>query len=118
MITELAKELHQRARDKGFWDDMEEALADSVKHRDVIRAAFICQKLALIGSELGEAVEALRSPGPCKKIPEITSFEEEFVDVLIRLLDLGGFLKIDIDQVLKLKDEYNAGRPIKHSKLF
>lgn len=118
MINELAEQMHERAREKGFWEDMQSAVSESTVNREAIRAAFLTQKIALIVSELGELVEALRAPGPCTKIPEITSFEEEYVDTLIRLLDLGGFLNIDIDEVMRLKDEYNSGRPHKHSKLF
>lgn len=97
MINELAEKMHQRARDKGFWDDMEASTKEAVANRAVVRTAFLAQKISLIVSELGEMVEALRSPGPCTKIPEITAFEEEYVDTLIRLLDLGGYLGIDID---------------------
>ena len=45
------------------------------------------------------------------------SFEDEIADSIIRLLDLSGFMGIDIDKHIELKMKYNAGRPYKHGKL-
>ena len=46
------------------------------------------------------------------------SFEDEIADTLIRLLDLVGCLKIDIDLHVAAKREYNRLRPYKHGKKY
>lgn len=69
----------------------------------------IPEKIALIHSELSEALEAHRS----KNMGE---FYEELADVLIRLLDLAGSLHVEISVVLSAKMQKNEQRPRKHDK--
>jgi len=93
----------------------------------------------LIVSELGEALEAHRCGKMCNDdififsigwleegiFPEIDyennikgTFEEEIADTFIRLADLCGYLKIDIEKHIKAKLEYNKTRPEKHGKKY
>ena len=46
------------------------------------------------------------------------SFEDEIADTFIRLFDLCGFMKIDIERHIKLKMNYNSSRPKLHGKEF
>ena len=44
--------------------------------------------------------------------------QDELADTFIRLLDLVGFLGIDIDGWVEAKLRYNKSRPYKHGKRF
>ena len=63
--------------------------------------------LALIHSEVSEALEAFRKG-------DKENFNEELADVLIRLLDLTGGLGIDIEKEVRKKLEFNKTRGYRH----
>jgi len=79
-----------------------EALADEVK----VNLA----KLALIASEVGEAIEAAISRDP-------VNLAEELADIDIRGKDLAGNLDLPVGLATVSKMRYNADRPHKHGKL-
>ena len=93
-LNELAALCHAIAVEKGFWE----------KERNMGEA------LMLIVTELAEAMEAHRHQDP-------ENFKEEIADTFIRLLDLCGGLKIDIEEEIAKKSEKNKGRPYKHGKI-
>lgn len=101
----LSALLHETAIEKGFWD--------KPKNFDVFG-----NKLALIHSEVTEALEAMRKNKGSEEIVE------EMVDILIRTLDLyasmrnGGFVEHSLDEVLFKKMEKNKVRPRLHGNLF
>lgn len=64
-------------------------------------------KLALLTSEVSEALEAFRNR-------DFDNFKEELADVLIRLLDMSGGLNIDLDESVREKLEKNKKRGYKH----
>jgi NTP pyrophosphatase (non-canonical NTP hydrolase) len=64
-------------------------------------------KLALIHSEVSEALEAFRNG-------DHENFAEELADTLIRLLDLAAGLGIDMDREVTAKVETNRGRGYRH----
>ena len=66
----------------------------------------IVEKIALIHSEVSEAYEAYRH----KNIKDKDGFEEELGDIIIRTLHLCGALRIDIEQIILKKIEYNKNR--------
>lgn len=113
-LRAFQKLVHATARDKGWWDatDREEALA---VNRDVVNFAVVGQKLALVHSEVSEALEALRHGNPADdKIPAYSGAEAELADVIIRILDLAEHEGWDVAGALVAKAEMNAGRSHKH----
>ena len=93
-LNELAQLCHSIAVEKGFWE----------KERNIGEA------LMLIVTELAEAMEAHRHQ-------DDANFKEELADTFIRLLDLCGGLKIDIEQEIYQKAVVNKARPHKHGKI-
>lgn len=63
--------------------------------------------LALVASEVSEALEDFRKDNR-------EHFAEELVDVIIRILDLGGGLEMDLDTALAAKLEKNRQRGYRH----
>src|SRR5690625_78338 len=126
-IQELQDQAHTHAAGKGFWDDYNVTIAKCLldknpKMVEPVRAAFIGQKLALIHSEVTEALEEVRegnyaathSPGGK---PE--GLPSELADVVIRVADLCGALGIDLQTTIQEKLAYNsAARGHKHGKKF
>lgn len=64
-------------------------------------------KLALMHSELSEALEAFRKG-------DRANFEEELADCIIRILDTAHGLRIDMDQVVADKLAKNRKRGYRH----
>ena len=129
MLNELAIEINKLVRDKGFWQNMHDVnsfleLHERSLNKNTIKAtkdAFIAQKIALVGTELSEAVEAMRKQGYEDNgygIGVKDSFADEIADTIIRLLDLCGELEIDIDTQIEWKMAHNRGRAEKHGKEF
>lgn len=132
-IKELAEEIHQTARDKGFWDNTRNT----------------GELLMLIVSECGEALEADRKNryadikaftarfdeikmsmsdptpeyinGVYKQLFEERikdTFEDEICDAIIRLLDLAEGRGIDIEAHIKAKMTFNKSRERLHGKKY
>ncbi len=93
-LKELCQICHAVAVEKGFWDEKRN----------------IGEALMLIVTELAEAMEAHRHQ-------DDANFKEELADTFIRLLDLCGGLKIDIEEEIAQKCERNKKRPYKHGKI-
>ncbi len=107
-LQRLAKKAHETSAEKGFWDQRGDA--------------DVAVKIALIGCEASELLEAFRLPdrtAHCGKSGcDLDVVEEELADVLIRTLDLCHFLGVDPEAVVLEKMAYNATRPAKHGKRF
>jgi NTP pyrophosphatase (non-canonical NTP hydrolase) len=93
----------------------ENASAHGFKHKNFAEA------IALIHSELSEALEEDRKGAPqvyyaANGKPEGVAVE--LADAVIRICDLCGYLKIDLEKVIAEKMEYNAGRPHLHGKRY
>lgn len=75
--------------------------------------------LALIHSEVSEALEALRTGNKgSKKIQGFSQLEEELADIIIRVMDYAGANKLRVAEAIIAKAAYNTGRDHKHGKLF
>ena len=123
MINELSKEIHQINVKNGFYEDQKN----------------IGEMLALIHSEVSEALEADRkgvyanlistdstaTDGSGDEIFKANfkkyvkdSFEDELADIMIRVMDLAAFKKIDLESHIKAKMRYNSMREYKHGKKY
>lgn len=94
-IKDLIDQVHANAVNKGFWDTEPN----------------MGEKIALCHSELSEALEALR-------MGDDDNFKEELADTVIRIFDLCGYLKIDLETEIIEKHKKNLQRPAKHGKKF
>lgn len=113
MINNLAKQIHENAKSKGFFD--------SEKN--------IGEMLCLIHSEVSEALEADRKDNYFNKLqlrlssyeclPNIifikqfendvkNTFEDELADIIIRVMDLAEFKGINLENHIKAKMRYNS----------
>lgn len=105
VINELADRVYSISKNKGWWEN-ERMFPECV---------------ALMHSELSEALEEYRNANPDiyysqkgddDKKPE--GIGVELADVIIRILDFCAKDKIDIGHALKIKIDYNEGRPYRH----
>ena len=95
----IATDINKTAHDKGWYDKPRE---DGTI-------------IALITSELSEALEYLRHDNPpSDHIPEFSGLEEEFADVLIRILDTAKEKKLRLPEALLAKMKFNESRSHKH----
>lgn len=72
-------------------------------------------RIALMHSELSEALEGLRAGNPASDhIPEFNCAEEELADVIIRVMDIAEIRGWRVSQAVLAKIEFNRTRPYKH----
>ena len=117
-ISELQERAHKNAANKGFWD-MERGILGKMHHygdfttKEIIAVydAFCCQRLMLMVSELGEAIEALRKDN-------FDGYKEELADTVIRILDECGGSKINLEAEILRKMAVNEKRSHRHGKEF
>ena len=119
-LNQLRDEIHENAKNKGFWD----------KERETGTLLMLCV------SELAEAMEADRNVlyADLELIEKDKenfidfkwsfensikdTFEDELADTIIRILDLCGAKGIDIEKHIELKMKYNATRERMHGKKY
>jgi len=102
-LNELGKLANENAKAHGFYDEPNP----------------IPQQIALMHSELSEALECYRDGEM-----ELTfndkgkplGYPSELADVIIRIVDQAYELNIDLDKAVTAKMAYNATRPYKHGR--
>lgn len=104
-IDALVKGAHGDATNAGWWHDLKtgEFLAN--------RPHIIGEKIALIHSEISEAMEGHRKSLMDDKLPTRPSIEVELADAIIRIADLAGVLDLDLAGAILEKMDFNAVRP-------
>jgi NTP pyrophosphatase (non-canonical NTP hydrolase) len=110
----MASEVHTWARRKGWWD---KEIISGQRRNDA-------ELIALMHSELSEALEALREKddfpdrpdlgAASDKIPEFLGIEEEYADAIIRIMDHANARGLKIGEALVAKMFFNEGRPYRH----
>lgn len=102
-LTELSKEIHKNAVDHGWWEN-DRGFGEII---------------ALCHSELSEALEEYRNAKPQiyfvgDKGEKPEGIAVELADCIIRILDYCGKENIDIDEIIRIKHDFNKTRPYKH----
>lgn len=95
-IDDFIKLCYATAKEKGWWD----------------RPRCDGELIALMHSELSEALEAMRNNLGKDAIAE------ELADCCIRIFDYCGKNNIDLEDALLKKAEKNKSRPYRHGKVF
>lgn len=103
---------HDRSYIAGWWRDTTTGLDMRVDVRVGSRfgKALVAEKIALIHSEVSEALEGVRKDKRDGHLPERMAVEVELADAVIRICDLAGALKLDLGGAIRDKLEYNAKR--------
>lgn len=105
-LNYLVDAAHEAAKDKGFWDTPPN----------------LGEKIALIHSELSEALEEHRAGRAPNEVYEVYGEPEgvpiELADAIIRIADLCGHYDIDLAAAVEQKLTYNKRRPDRHGKHF
>ena len=126
-INDLSKSIYEHNLEVGWWDDLDlkRGLIDRVLKNDNLSEdtksevldsintsinLIITQKLALIHSEISEALEGLRKDLKDDHLPQYDMFAVELADALIRILDLAGAFNIPIGNIMMEKWDYNTKR--------
>lgn len=144
-LNQLRDEIHANAKEKGFCDQKREVgtmlmliVSELAEALEADRVGYFCnfskyEEDKKYSFELKHKQETdvrfmPRSPSSIQTPEEIekeafekyikNTFEDELADVIIRTLDICGYLNIDIERSVLAKMRYNKTREKMHSKKY
>ena len=102
-LNKLANEIYQNNLRAGWWPFDDDGLpAPEKRNKGEI--------IALIHSEISEALEGVRKNKQDDHLPHRKSEEVELADAVVRILDYAGAFNLDIGGALAEKTLYNQKR--------
>ena len=111
-ISRVAYDVHRVNVENRWWQDREAiALAHPRGTHQVILAA-----LALVTTEISEAVEAVRKHDPTTwtNTKEKDTFARELAGATIRIMDLAAWTGVDLGEAIRAELEANKARGHRH----
>lgn len=100
-ITNMQEHIHFWNVRAGWYTDLKTGEPANVN---------VPEKMALIHSEVSEALEGYRKDLMDDKLPHRKAVEVELADTVIRIFDLAGYLKIDLAGAMAEKILFNQRR--------
>ena len=117
-VDTLVGHSHNNSAKSGWWYDVGTGLnlIDVIvnpkdAYEQLLGKALVAQKLMLAVSELAEAMEGHRKGLMDDKLPHRKMLEVECADLMIRVGDLAGALRLDLGGAIEEKLEFNRTRP-------
>ena len=112
-LTDMSFQIFGSNLDVGWWDGDDMKMIHEFRKTGKLTknlANLILAKLALCHSETSEALEGVRKGLMDDHLPHRPMVEVELADTIIRILDLAGFMGLDIGAALAEKYAYNQTR--------
>lgn len=106
----LQGEIYINARNKGFYGNPEEPLDLTKVNKG--------ERIALMHSELSEALEGIRKDLKDEHLPQFTSETVELADCVIRILDHCEAFGLSLIDAILAKHDFNTTREYMHGKKF
>jgi NTP pyrophosphatase (non-canonical NTP hydrolase) len=101
---------------KGWWDGIEDTSIFCINDEGK-RARSLPEQIALMHSELSEALEAIRiddRPYHVNEKGKPEGWGVELADCVIRIMDTCQHYDVDLQGLVELKMRYNETRPHRH----
>ena len=121
----MDREVYLANKAKGFWKYREETpqlirnfFPEEIAEEFAIAVekAYNAQAIALMHSELSEALEADRKDLMDDKLTHRKGLEVELADAVIRIMDFTQGKDMDLDNTIAEKLAYNTTRPYLHGE--
>ena len=96
----------------GWWEDREAIASAHLKGQHQVMLA----ALALVTTEISEAVEAIRKHDPTTwaNTKEKDTFARELAGATIRIMDLAAWVGVDLGEAIRAELEANKARGHRH----